>query len=154
MNWRPALFALIAIAAAGSALARAPAATPKDDIDRLQQLLARKGYSVDRVEWVGDALTVIHFSSGDCRDMKVMPVSVILQESALLKNVSGEDRYFVYQQQVWKTSVKPPVELPYIKRQLLEIAHRKPQPATDTMLYFAIPQHCRAPLDWAQFWRS
>ena len=150
-GWGP-IFALLAIAAAGAALARPPAPTPKEDIVRLQQLLARKAYAVDRVEWVGDALTIIHFFSRDCRDIKVMPVSVILQENALLKQVAGDDRYFVYQEQHWRTSAQPPVALAHVAQQFLDIARLTPRPATDTMLYFVAPKHCRVPLDWSRFW--
>lgn len=156
MNRRLAIFVLIAIAAAGAALARAPAPTPQDDLVHLERLLTHKAYAVNRVEAVGDALIIVHFSSRDCRDMKVMPVSVILQESALLQQIGapGDTRYFVYRGQHWRTSAQPPVALAHVGQQFLDIARLTPRPAMDTMLYFVVPKGCAAPLDWSAFWQS
>jgi len=155
MNWRQSVFALMAIAAAGSALARAPAPTPKEDIVRLRQLLKHRDYDVNQVEWMGDALTIIHFSSGACRDMKVMPVSVVLQESALLKQVGApaDTRYFLYRDHIWRMSQQPPVALPHVAQQFLKIGHLRPRPALDTMLFFVLPKTCRVSQDWSEFWQ-
>jgi hypothetical protein len=155
MNWRQTIFVLMAIAAAGSALARAPVPTPKDNIKRLQHLLTRKAYAVNRVEWLGDALTIIHFSDRACRDMKVMPVSVVLQEGPLLKEVGapGDTRYFLYGDHMWQMSRQPPVALAHVGQQFVEIAHLQPRPALDTMLFFVLPKNCRVAPDWSEFWR-
>lgn len=146
------IFILIAAAATGAAFAR-PA--PRDaGADRLIAVAQRNGFVLTRHETQGNALSIFTFSSPGCRAMKILPVSVLLQETALLKGIGAadDDRVFVYMQDRWALANSRPAAGALVWQQFVQMVRLRPRPAIDTMLYLVMPKNCRGQAGWSEFW--
>ena len=119
---RGTVFILAAIAAVGAAFARSPQSAPAAG-ERIAALVARHGDQLTGRQAIGNALIIYTVSSKTCRGIKILPVSVLLQETTLLRQVGaeGDDRHFVYLQDRWSFAGPPPVAPKFVLQQFLQM---------------------------------
>ena len=104
---------------------------------------------------IGTAVAVLKFSSRGCDNVRVLPVSILFQETVLLSRFQSpeDDRLFVYRNQVWKDVAQDQMALSHLSQRFLQMLRLRPDPAIDTMLYIVSPKKCGPRgIDWSQFW--
>jgi hypothetical protein len=148
------IFALIALAAIGAAFARpAPAG---DDAGRLIAAAQKNGLTPIGRETQSNALSIFRFSAPGCAEIEILPVSALLQETALLKRIGGpgDGRTLIYLKERWPLAEARPAALRLVAQQILQIGRLSPQPRIGTMLYLVAAEGCAAPMraDWSGFW--
>ena len=152
--WR-FFFALIGLAGMAVAMLQPEAPSPQAQRAHIQAVLERHGYVVSGRVDIGQALTITKFSSGGCDNVRVLPVSILFQETALLRNseAAGDDTVFVYMNREWKEAASSSRALSHLSQTFFQMMRLRPDPAIDTMLYIAAPKKCRpGALDWSRFW--
>jgi len=154
--WR-LIFVLIGLAGIGMAMRLPEAPSPQAQRAHIRTALEKHGYTVSGHIDIGKALTITKFSSGGCDNVRVLPVSVLFQEAALLRNsqMADDDTAFIYMNREWKNAASSRMALPHLAQTFLQMTRWTPVPAIDTMLYFAAPKKCRPQtLDWSRFWSA
>jgi hypothetical protein len=157
MKYRALVFISIGLAGAAIALLQPDAQNMQAQRDSIRSTMAEHGYVASRNVDFGPAVAVMRFSSSTCDNVRVLPLSVLFQESVLLKEVSnaGDSQTFVYWNERWKDSVASHVAVSHLSQQFLQMFRFAPAPAIDTMLYIVSPKKCGAALfDWSRFWAS
>ena len=148
-------FNLIGLASIGAALLQPQALNAQAQRVRIQVTMERHGYvPLGRTD-IGNAITIMKFASRGCDDIRVLPVSIQFQESALLRKSEGAEyeRIFVYRDKAWKDIARSDVAVSHLSQKFQQMMRLRPDPATDTMLYIVSPKKCGAiGIDWSEFW--
>jgi hypothetical protein len=154
--WR-LVFVLIGLAGMAVAMLQPEAPSPQAQRAHIQAALEKHGYVVSGQVDIGKALTITKFSYRDCDNVRVLPVSILFQETALLRNSenAGDDTTFVYMNREWKDAASRRMALSHLEQTFLQMTRWTPVPALDTMLYIAASKKCRpGALDWSRFWAT
>jgi hypothetical protein len=155
MRYAGLIFAAIGLCAIGAALAQPEPLSPQAQRDRIQAAMESRGYAPSGRADIGKAVTVMKFSLPGCDGVRVLPVSVSFQETALLRQAesAGDQRTFIYRDGVWKDAARGSVALAHLSEQFRQMIRAVPDPAIDTMLYVVAPATCGpVVIDWAPFW--
>ena len=150
-------FLLIGVAAIAAGLLQPQDRSPQVQQAGIRATMERHGYTASGRITMGRALAVTQFSSADCNNIRVLPVSIQFQESVLLKASErpGDQRLFVYRNQVWTHAPRTQAVFSHLAENFRQMARLRPASATDTMLYIVAPKTCRAPqIDWSHFWAA
>ncbi len=147
-------FLLIGLAAMGTALLQPQDTSPEGLRAGIRAIMEKHGYVPSGQTDMG-ALTIARFSSPACGDVRVLPVSIQFQETALLRNSANDRRMFVYRGRVW-TNVPPDrAVLSHLTEKFRQLTRLRPDPAIDTMLVVITPKTCGVPgIDWSAFWSA
>jgi hypothetical protein len=148
-------FLLIGLAAFASGLFQPQDRSPQAQHANIRATMESHGYTASGGIAMGRALTVTQFSSADCGNIRVLPVSIQFQEGVLLNDAGhpGDQHLFVYRNQVWAQAPRTQAVFSHWSEKFRQMARLKPDPATDTMLYIVTPKTCHAPqIDWSRFW--
>jgi hypothetical protein len=160
MRYGALIFAAIGLCAIGAALAQPEPLSPQAQRMRIQAAMESRGYAPSGRADIGKAVTIMKFSSPGCDGVRVLPVSVLFQETALLRQAesAGDQRTFIYRDGIyrngaWKDAARGSVALAHLSEQFLQMVRVTPDPAIDTMLYVVAPGKCGpTAIDWAPFW--
>ncbi|HET7085323.1 MAG TPA: hypothetical protein VFI23_11170 [Rhizomicrobium sp.] len=154
------VFIAIGLAGIGMGLAQPAALSPKAQRAGIAAAMKRQGFSPSGEARIGNAITIAKFSSPSCRDVRVVPVSTLFQEAALLKasGAPGDRRTFVYMDRSWSDSASGPASasagLLHLSQRFRQMARFQDNPARDTMLYVLSSRSCGPlRLDWSDFWK-
>jgi hypothetical protein len=148
-------FFFIGLAGVGVALIQPDDQSPQAQRAAIRETMARHGYAASGRLDIGKALTIAKFSSPTCEDVRVLPVSILFQETALLRKSESadDDRAFFYINKAWKDDASNNVALSHLSQRFLQMIRLRPDPAIDTMLYIVSPKKCGVPqVDWSKFW--
>jgi hypothetical protein len=155
MRYRALVFIAIGLAGIGVGLLQPESETPQAQRASIQATMERRGYAAAGQADIGKVISIMKFSSGACDNVRVLPVSVLFQESALLGKFdsASDDHTIVYMDEAWRNSPSNPAVLSHLSQRFLQMIRLRPYPAIDTMLYIVSPKTCgNAPLDWSEFW--
>jgi hypothetical protein len=154
------VFMLVGSAAAAIALLQPGEQSMLVQRNNIRSMMAKHGYVQLPNANMGNAVTVMKFSSSTCDDVRVLPVSVLFQESVLLKELStaGDTHTFVYRDKRWENidSAADHAATSHLSQKFWQMFRVVPSPALDTMLYIVAPKKCGAAtlFDWSGFWTS
>jgi hypothetical protein len=155
MRYAALIFAAIGLCAIGAAVSQPEPLSPQAQRMRIQAAMESRGYVASGRADIGKAVTIMKFSSPDCDGVRVLPVSVSFQETALLRQAESADdaRTFIYRDGAWKDAARGSVALAHLSEQFRQMVRVTPDPAIDTMLYVVAPRKCGpTSIDWAPFW--
>ena len=123
---------------------------------RIQSIMRSRGYrAVIRPRGRGRAINIMKFSSPSCPNVRIMPISTLLQEASLLSSARGssDNQIFIYYDRAWTGATPDGIALSHLSQQFLQLIRVRPDPAIDTMLYVISPKKCGPfQTDWTQFW--
>ena len=155
---RTTLFAFFACAGVAVAFCGPNAQASLDVPERLRQTGAVNGYELVGHETGNSALSIFSFSSKTCQNIKIMPVSVVLQEKAMLERVglAGDRRELVYLHDRWSVARFSSAAWPHLYQRMLQMVRARPLAEIQSMLYIITPQQCgqMRQADWSGFWNA
>jgi hypothetical protein len=150
---RGAVFIAIGLAAMGVGLFKPAPLNAKAQRASIAATMARHGFFPTAQSEIGNALIITEFSSPSCGPVRVLPVSMLFQEAALLPSGPHDRRFFVYRS--WSGSDPARAALLHLVERFRQMVRLEQNPAMDTMLYIVSPRACeRLPSDWSGFWRG
>jgi hypothetical protein len=151
-------FISIGLAAAAIALSQPDEQSIPAQRNHIRTIMAKHGYASLPNADIGDAVTVMRFSSSACDNVRVLPVSVLSQESVILKGLksSGDVDTFIYIDKRWDSfdAATDHVATLNLSQKFLQMFRVVPSTRPDAMLYVIAPKKCGAvaSFDWSGFW--